>query len=134
MQIPCQVIRPEKYSPNASLGIKLMDDILTLTGLTTSSYPFETLCCGSSMLQYDEELALKIAKKRIDSLLKRNFDALILGCGNCSMNFNVHQAEYSKVKLPTLFFTEIIDFAFGTSNEIIEKIIKRKSLEESKSK
>jgi len=134
LQIPCQVIRPEKYSPNASLGIKLMDDILALTGLSTSSYPFETLCCGSSMLQYDEELALKIAKKRIDSLLKRNFDALILGCGNCSMNFNIHQAEYSKVKLPTLFFTEIIDYAFGTSNETIEKIIKRKRIEESKSK
>lgn len=126
LQIPCQVIRPEKYSPNASLGPKLMDDILSLTGLSTSSYPFETLCCGSSMLQHDEELALKIAKKRIDSLLKRNFDILILGCGNCSMNFNVHQAEYSKVKLPTLFFTEIIDFAFGTSNETIEKIIKEK--------
>jgi len=134
MQIPCQVIRPEKYSPNNSLGPKLMDDILSLTGLSTSSYPFETLCCGSSMLQHDEELALKIAKKRIDSLLKRNYDALILGCGNCSMNFNVHQAEYSQIKLPTLFFTEIIDFSFGASNEIIEKIIKRKRLEESKSK
>ncbi|MHA1126017.1 MAG: heterodisulfide reductase-related iron-sulfur binding cluster [Candidatus Heimdallarchaeota archaeon] len=134
IQIPCQVIRPEKYSPNASLGTKLMDDILALTGLSTSSYPFETLCCGSSMLQHDEELALKIAKKRIDSLLKRNFDTLILGCGNCSMNFNIHQSEYSKVKLPTLFFTEIIDFAFGTPNETIEKILKRKRLEESKSK
>jgi heterodisulfide reductase subunit B len=134
MQIPCQVIRPEKYSPNASLGSKLMGDLLALTGLSISSYPFETLCCGSAMLQHDEELALKIAKKRIDSLLKRNFDALILGCGNCSMNYNVHQAEYSKVKLPTLFFTEIIDFSFGTSNEKIEKIINRKKLEESKSK
>ena len=132
LQIPCQVIRPEKYSPNASLGAKLMNDILTITGLSTSSYPFETLCCGSSMLQHNEEIALKIAKKRIDALVKRNFDVLILGCGNCSMNFSVHQAEYSKVKLPTLFFTEIIDFAFGASNEVIDQIIKRKRVEESK--
>ena len=125
-QVPCQVIRPVKYSPSATQGADLLRNLLTLTSITTIKYPFETFCCGSSMLQYDEDLAYKIAKKRINSLINHKADALIMGCGNCSMNFTVHQSEYSDSYLPTFFFTEILDYALGASNEEIAEIVERK--------
>ena len=125
-QVPCQVIRPVKYSPSATQGADLLRNLLTLTSITTIKYPFETFCCGSSMLQYDEDLAYKIAKKRINSLINHKADALIMGCGNCSMNFTVHQSEYSDSYLPTFFFTEILDYALGASNEEIDEIVERK--------
>jgi len=78
------------------------------------------------MLQYDEDLAYKIAKKRINSLINHKADALIMGCGNCSMNFTVHQSEYSDSYFPTFFFTEILDYALGASNEEIDEIVERK--------
>ena len=94
MQIPCQIIRPEKDSPNAFLETKLIEDLLKTTSIKIVHYPYELLCCGSSMLQYDEQIAYQIAKKRINSLLQKGVDAVVLGCGNCSMNYNIHQKEY----------------------------------------
>jgi len=125
-QVPCQVIRPAKYSPSATIGAELLRELLTLTTITTIKYPFETFCCGSSMLQYDEELAHKIAKKRINSLINHKADALIMGCGNCSMNYTVHQSEYSDIYLPTFFFSEILDYALGTSYEEIDELVERR--------
>lgn len=126
VQIPCQVIRPKKHSPNSHLETKLLVDLLKLTQIKLVRYPYELLCCGSSILAYDEQLAYKIAKKRIDSLLKRNVDVLILGCGNCSMNFSVHLSEYSSTRLATLFFTEVLGYALGSNNERIDELIRDK--------
>ncbi len=128
VQIPCQVIRPEKQSPNSHLKTKLLTDLLKSTQINLVKYPYELLCCGSSILAYDEQLAYKIAKKRIDSLLKRNVDALILGCGNCSMNFSVHLSEYSTARLATLFFTEVLDYALGSDNERINELITNRKI------
>ncbi len=125
-QVPCQVIRPAKDSPSAKLGSDLLRKLLEKTSIRTIKYPFESFCCGSSMLIYDEKIAYKIAKKRIDSLIKHNVDALIMGCGNCSMNFTVHQSEYSTVSLPTFFYSEILDYALGSSYPEIDAVVKRK--------
>jgi len=127
-QVPCQVIRPSKYSPSAKLGSDLLRNLLEKTSIIIIKYPFETFCCGSSMLIYDEKIALDIAKKRIDSLIKHKVDALIMGCGNCSMNYTVHQREYSDIHLPTFFFSEILDYALGTSYPDIDEIIDRKRI------
>lgn len=126
VQIPCQIIRPKDSSPNADMESKLLKDILKPTSIQIVDYPFETLCCGSSMLQYDIPLAHKIAKKRIDSLKKRSVDALIMACGNCSLNYKVHQSEYIKEILPTFFFTEIIAFAIGLPHYELSTLIKEK--------
>ena len=125
-QVPCQVIRPEKSSPNSELDSKLLAEILVLTNVNYVSYPFETMCCGSSMLLFDEKIAHNIGKKRIDALKKRDVDALVVGCGNCSMNLSIHQPAYSKEKLPILFFTEIVDYALGESNNRLQQLIKKK--------
>jgi heterodisulfide reductase subunit B len=127
IQVPCQVIRPKDSSPNSDMESKLLEDILKPTGITIVNYPFETLCCGSSMLQYDIPLAHKIAKKRLDSLKKRSVDALIMACGNCSMNYTVHQSEYTKEILPTFFFSEIIVYALGLPNDELAKLIEEKN-------
>ncbi|MCK5184954.1 MAG: hypothetical protein KAQ95_11655, partial [Candidatus Heimdallarchaeota archaeon] len=129
-QVPCQVIRPAKYSPSSARGTDLLRDLLSLTSVTAIKYPFESFCCGSSMLQYDEGLAHEIAKKRINSLFNHKVDALVMGCGNCSMNYTVHQREYSERYLPTFFFSEILDYALGTSYDEIDEIIKRKKVKD----
>ncbi|NHJ46492.1 MAG: hypothetical protein FK733_01770 [Asgard group archaeon] len=124
IQVPCQVIRPKSTSPNAKLESNLLKNLLRPIEINLVDYPFETLCCGSSILQYDVPLAHKIAKKRIDSLKKRKVDALILGCGNCSMNYTVHQNEYNDEILPTFFFTEIIAYALGYPNDDLSELLK----------
>jgi len=129
-QVPCQVIRPAKYSPSSSRGTDLLRDLLSITSVTAIKYPFESFCCGSSMLLYDEELAYKIAKKRINSLFNHQVDALVMGCGNCSMNYTVHQSEYSDRYLPIFFFSEILDYALGTSYDEIDEIIERKKVKD----
>ena len=123
IQIPCQVVRPEKESPKSSLGVSIFTEILEPTMIKFVHYPFEELCCGSSILQYNEELAYSIAKKRIDNLVRKNINLLILGCGNCSMNFTVHQKEYSTEKINTIFYTEILDYAMGSENKEIEDLL-----------
>jgi heterodisulfide reductase subunit B len=123
IQVPCQVIRPTKSSPSIMSESNLMRKLLQPLKLDIADYPFETLCCGSSMLQYDVPLAHKIAKKRIDALKKRKVDALILGCGNCSMNYTIHQSEYNDELIPTLFFTEILAYALGYQIDKISHIL-----------
>ena len=125
-QVPCQVIRPAKYSPAAIKGDSLLRDLLAASMITTVKYPFETFCCGSSILPYDEEIALKIAKQRINSLIKHKVDAIIMGCGNCSMNYTVYQNEYSEIYLPALFFTEILAYALGEENAELDVLIEKR--------
>jgi len=125
-QVPCQVIRPLPTSPNAIHGSNLLRDLLSLTAIQTIHYPFETMCCGSSMLLYNREIAYAIAKKRIAALKKRAVDALVLGCGNCSMIYTIHQSEYSPEPLQTFFFTEILDYALGGENEELTRLISSK--------
>ncbi|MHA1212265.1 MAG: heterodisulfide reductase-related iron-sulfur binding cluster [Candidatus Heimdallarchaeota archaeon] len=133
VQVPCQVIRPLTSSPNAALGSKLITNLLELTSIKITHYPFETLCCGSSMLPYDEEIAYTIAKKRINSLHKRNADAIVMGCGNCSMNYTVHQSEYSETILPSFFYSEILEFAFGEPNNQLTSLLEKKKEEKNES-
>ncbi len=109
------------------IGASLLLDLLKLTSINIVHYPFETFCCGSSMLQYDERIAYDIAKKRINSLIKHKVDAITMGCGNCSMNFTVHQSEYTEINLATLFFSEILDYALGTSYDKIDVLLKNKN-------
>lgn len=125
-QVPCQVIRPAKYSPAAMRGDSLLRDLLAVSMITTVKYPFETFCCGSSILPYDEEIALKIARQRISSLIKHKVDAIIMGCGNCSMNYTVYQNEYSEIHLPTFFFTEILVYALGEENAELDVLIEKR--------
>ncbi|MCF2144240.1 MAG: hypothetical protein K9W42_11120 [Candidatus Heimdallarchaeota archaeon] len=125
-QVPCQVIRPAPTSPNASIGSNLLRNLLSLTAIKSKRYPFETLCCGSSMLIYNKEIAYAIGKKRIDSLKARSVNALILGCGNCSMMYTVHQREYNPEPLPTFFFTEILTFALGGENDALNLLLQEK--------
>ncbi|MBN1328828.1 MAG: hypothetical protein JXA54_05085 [Candidatus Heimdallarchaeota archaeon] len=130
VQIPCQIIRPKESSPNAELGSKILKDLLGLTTIKITTFPYETLCCGSSMLLYDKAIAYRIAKKRIYSLIKKKVDLLILGCGNCSMNYTVHQSAYSSVKLPTFFFSEILEYAIKGSNENLIKLLEEKEIKD----
>jgi len=78
------------------------------------------------MLIYNKEIAYAIGKKRIDSLKARSVDALILGCGNCSMMYTVHQREYNPEPLPTFFFTEILNFALGGENDALNLLLQEK--------
>jgi heterodisulfide reductase subunit B len=126
VQIPCQVIRPQETSPLGHLEEKLLTDLLKATTVDIVAYPFETLCCGSTILQYNESLAYAIAKKRLEALVKRKVDALVLGCGNCSMNFTIHQGQYSDAKLATFFFTEILAYALGEKNNRLDSLIEQK--------
>ena len=125
-QVPCQIIRPKLSSPNANSNPDLLIDLLKLTGLKVQRFPFETLCCGSSLLPFNKKIAYNIAKKRIDSLKKKNIDALIIACGNCSMNYIVYQGEYNTKILPVFFLTEILDFAMSSSNTFLMKLIQQK--------
>lgn len=127
VQVPCQVIRPQNSSPSAGLKEQLLTDLLALTTINIQSFPYETLCCGSTLLLYNQSLAYKIAKKRLEILDKLAVDALILGCGNCSMNYKIHQKEYSNTNLATFFFTEILAFAMGFSNQKLEQLIQKKN-------
>lgn len=126
IQVPCQVIRPEDHSPYAEFESKLIAELLKPTKITVINYQYDTLCCGSAILQYNEELAFKIAEKRIAALVRKQADGVLMGCGNCSMNYKLHQKSYTNANLPAFFFTEIIDFAIGAENPSLEQLIKKK--------
>lgn len=117
----CHYLRPsEIYDGFDSVENPVsIDALIETTGATTVAYEEKNLCCGGGILAIDEEVALKMARQKLEHL--KEVDALVLVCPFCSVMYEANQKSVNKrfgsdIHLPVLFLPQVLGLAMGFSD------------------
>jgi len=114
----CQIVRPyatfdDQYNPTT------MDRLLTALGATVVTFPLKTRCCGGSLTGTLPEPGLLCSYIICKEALKRGADVIATVCPLCQFNLDGYhdkiEAKWGSVRIPTLYFTQLMGLAFGLS-------------------
>jgi len=116
----CHYLKPK----SAFEGFEEPDNPKTLHQLisATGAYPieYETLgfCCGGKVFPVSKDLVHSLVQKKLDDLMNREVDAMVLQCQTCYLMYNDWQKEineeYSKrYNLPVILYPQLLGLALG---------------------
>ncbi|MFM1944337.1 MAG: hypothetical protein RI897_3319 [Verrucomicrobiota bacterium] len=112
----CQIVRPystfdDQYNPVT------MDRVLEALGATVVRYPLKTKCCGGSLTGTVPQAGVRMAYILLKEAIKRGADVITTVCPLCQFNLDGYHAQiagrYESVRIPTLYFTQLMGLAFG---------------------
>ena len=97
---------------------KSLETLVALTGARVMDYLGKKRCCGGPVLPVDENVALSVAKEKLDDIVDTGADAMCLVCPFCSVMYDDNQksieSEFgSEYHLPILYLTQILGLAMG---------------------
>jgi heterodisulfide reductase subunit B len=113
----CQVVRPSFGFDHPEYPQSL-DNLVTSLGAEAVPFPLKTRCCGGSLVISEEDVALDLLHKLLESASSHGAECLVTVCPLCQTNLDVYQARVNRkfkthYKLPVLFFTQLMGIAFG---------------------
>lgn len=112
----CQIVRPyatfdDQYNPTA------MDKLIEALGATVVRYPLKTKCCGGSLTGTVPAAGMRMVYILLNEARKRGADCLATVCPLCQFNLDAYHAkvasQYGPVRVPTVYFTQLMGLAFG---------------------
>jgi heterodisulfide reductase subunit B len=116
----CHYLKPsEIYAGfDAVEDPKSLETIVALTGAEVIDYPGKKTCCGGPVLPVDENVALSVAKEKLDDVVDAGANAMCLVCPFCSVMYDGNQksieSEFeTSYGLPVLYLTQILGLAMG---------------------
>ena len=122
-----------------------LDELIEASGAKSVSYENKLSCCGGGVLAIDEQVALGMAKNKLDHVRAARADAMVLICPFCDIMYESNQKKIEKVagkeyKMPVLFYTQLLGLAMGMEpdelgmkmnrvrpTELLKKISRRSS-------
>jgi heterodisulfide reductase subunit B2 len=114
----CHILKPsdELHLDNPE-DPKLLDSLIEATGAKCLEYPEKKLCCGSSAMNVDEKLAIKITKAKLDSIKKSGADAIVTVCPACHVHYDLTARAILKeaTGIPVLHYSQLLGLAQGWS-------------------
>ena len=119
----CQVVRPgptfdDPESPQS------LDRMIGSLGAKATPFPLKARCCGGSLIISEEDLALGLVRKLLDSAANNGAECIVTVCPLCQTNLDVYQGKVNSkfktnFKLPVLFFTQLIGLALGIDGKTL---------------
>lgn len=113
---------------------KTLDELIKVTGANLIDYKDKLDCCGGSILGVDEDIALKMAKNKLDNIFSirlemakhkldnisaKKVDALVTQCPFCTIMYEDNRKKIeSKFNvqyddLPVLYYPQLLGLAMG---------------------
>jgi heterodisulfide reductase subunit B2 len=95
-----------------------LDELIEASGANSIPYESKLSCCGGGVLAMDEQVALGMAKNKLDHVQASQADGMILICPFCDIMYESNQKKIEKVagkeyKLPVLFYPQLLGLAMG---------------------
>ena len=117
----CQVVRPNSGFDHPEYPQSL-DKLVASLGAVPTPFPLKARCCGGSLIISEEDVALDLIHKLLESASSHGAECLVTVCPLCQTNLDAYQSRVNKkfktnYKLPILFFTQLMGMAFGLSEE-----------------
>jgi heterodisulfide reductase subunit B len=119
----CQVIRPG-FGFDHPESPQSLDKLVASLGAEPVSFPLKARCCGGSLIISEEDMALDLIRKLLDSARSNGAECLVTVCPLCQTNLDAYQSQVNKkfktnYKLPVLFFTQLMGLAFGIDDKTL---------------
>lgn len=96
-----------------------LDKLVEATGARSVDYKGKLDCCGGAILGVQEDIALEMAKNKLDHVTANKVDALVTHCPFCSIMYEDNRRKIeSKFNvqyndLPVLFYPQLLGLAMG---------------------
>ena len=96
-----------------------LDRLVEATGANSVDYKGKLDCCGGAILGVQEDIALEMAKNKLDNVTSNKVDALVTHCPFCSIMYEDNRrkietrfdVQYND--LPVLFYPQLLGLAMG---------------------
>ena len=117
----CQVVRPN-FGFDHPESPQSLDKLIASLGAEPTLFPLKARCCGGSLIISEEDLALDLIRKLLESASNNGAECLVTVCPLCQTNLDAYQSRVNKkfktkFNLPVLFFTQLMGVAFGLGEE-----------------
>jgi heterodisulfide reductase subunit B len=95
-----------------------VENLVAITGAAVIDYKNKMECCGGAILGVEEDIALSMAKEKLDNITKNKVDALVTICPFCSIMYEDNQRKIEskydvKYHLPVLYYPQVLGLALG---------------------
>jgi heterodisulfide reductase subunit B len=117
----CQVVRPNLGFDHPE-SPQSLDKLIASLGGEPTHFPLKAHCCGGSLIITEEDMALDLVNKLLNSASSNGAECLITVCPLCQTNLDAYQGRAERkfktsYKLPVLFFTQLMGIAFGLESK-----------------
>jgi heterodisulfide reductase subunit B len=95
-----------------------LGELIEATGARLVPYEDEGECCGGGILAVDQEMALSIAKRKLDHVIAAGADGMVLICPFCDIMYETNQRSIerrfeTRYQLPVLYYPQLLGLALG---------------------
>lgn len=117
----CQIVRPGPGFDDPEFPQSL-DRLIETLGAEATPFPLKSHCCGGSLIISEEDIALGLIRKLLDSAVSNGAECIITVCPLCQTNLDVYQGKINRkfkthYQIPVLFFTQLLGLALGFSSK-----------------
>ena len=117
----CQVVRPFATFDHQDYPTT-MDRVLEACGAEIVHYPLKTKCCGGSLTGTVTEVGARLCHILRAEAKRQGADLIATLCPLCQFNLDAYQDKqpgqwFEPVKLPVVYFTQLMGLAFGLSEK-----------------
>jgi len=116
----CHYLRPQELYDcfDDPENPESIDELVKITGAHVVDYKNKLECCGGAILGVEEEIALGMAKQKLDNVTSNDVDALVTVCPFCSIMYEDNQRKIEsqfnvEYGLPVLYYPQVLGLAFG---------------------
>jgi heterodisulfide reductase subunit B len=122
VQPGCHLSKPKRLHFEQRMGIMALDELVEATGAISVPYERKEACCGGPLRGINDEVALNVAKQKLDSMKAASVDAIVTVCPFCYLELDMGQIEIrrhtkTEYDLPVLSFAELLRVAMGMDLE-----------------
>jgi len=122
VQPGCHLSKPKRLHFEQRMGILALDELVEATGAISVPYERKEACCGGPLRGINDEVALHVAKQKLESMKAAGVDAIVTVCPFCYLELDMGQIEikrHTKMEydLPVLSFAELLRVAMGMDLE-----------------
>jgi heterodisulfide reductase subunit B len=97
---------------------RTLDELISVLGAESVEYEDKTNCCGGVILDVDDNIALAMARKKLEHIKTAGADAMVLMCPLCGSMYDRNQKVIERrtnasYNLPVLFYPQVLGLALG---------------------
>ena len=122
VQPGCHLTKPKRIHFKQQMGVTALDELVQATGAVSVPYERKDACCGGPLRGINDEVALHVAKQKLDSIRAAGVDCIVTVCPFCFLELDMGQLEIKRhlkeeYDLPVLNFADLLRMAMGMKLE-----------------
>jgi heterodisulfide reductase subunit B len=122
VQPGCHLTKPKRIHFGQWMGMTALEELVEATGAKSIAYERKEACCGGPLRGVNDEVAMQVAKQKLDGMKVAGVDCIVTVCPFCYLELDMGQLEIKRhlkeeYDLPVLHFADLLRMAMGMKLE-----------------